>query len=96
VETRQESLPLFNDPMLTARADPYSSTYHARNNPELISETSGMMQDFAGLQKFFKPMTFKAFGAAGHACRQQFSTRRILNAKLPEPGGGSRCSLCWQ
>jgi hypothetical protein len=28
----------------------------------------------------------------GHSCRKQFSTRRILNAKLPEPGGGSMWS----
>jgi hypothetical protein len=25
----------------------------------------------------------------GQSCRKQFSTRQILNAKLPEPGGGS-------
>jgi hypothetical protein len=24
-----------------------------------------------------------------YSCRKQFSTRQILNAKLPEPGGGS-------
>ena len=48
-----------------------------------------MMPDFAGVEKFFAHMTFKASGAAGHSCRKQFSTRQILNAKLPEPGGGS-------
>ncbi len=48
-----------------------------------------MMPDFAGVEKFFAHMTFKASGAAGHSCRQQFSTRQILNAKAPEPGGGS-------
>ncbi len=61
----------------------------AHNNPELISETSGIMPNFAGVEKFFAHMTFKASGAAGHSCRKQFSTRQILNAKLPEPGGGS-------
>ena len=61
----------------------------AHNNPELISETSGMMSNFAGVEKVFTHMTFKASGAAGHSCRKQFSTRQILNAKLPEPGGGS-------
>ena len=34
-------------------------------------------------------VTFKASGAAGYSCRKQFSTRQILNAKAPEPGGGS-------
>jgi hypothetical protein len=29
----------------------------ARNNPELISETSGMMPDFAVVEKFFANMT---------------------------------------
>jgi hypothetical protein len=48
-----------------------------------------MMPNFAGVEKFFAHMTFKASGAAGHSCRKQFSTRQILNAKLPEPGGGS-------
>jgi hypothetical protein len=61
----------------------------ALNNPELISETSGMMPNFAGVEKFFAQMAFKASGAAGHSCRRQFSTRQILNGKLPEPGGGS-------
>jgi hypothetical protein len=61
----------------------------ARNNPELISETSDVMPNFAGVEKFFTHMTFEASGAAGHSCRKQFSTRQILNAKLPEPGGGS-------
>jgi hypothetical protein len=36
----------------------------ARNNPELILETSGMMPDFAGVEKVFAHMTFKASGAA--------------------------------
>ncbi len=48
-----------------------------------------MMPNFAGVEKFFAHMTFKASGAAGHSCRKQFSTRRILKAKSPEPGGGS-------
>jgi len=48
-----------------------------------------MMPDFAGVEKFFAHMTFKASGADGHSCRKQYSTRQILNAKLPEPGGGS-------
>jgi hypothetical protein len=63
----------------------------AHNNPQSFSETSGMMPNFAGVEKFFAHMAFKASGAAGHSCRQQFSTRQILNAKLPEPGGG--CNL---
>src|SRR5208283_2076087 len=57
----------------------------AHNNPQSFSETSGMMPNFAGVEKIFAHMTFKAFGAAGHSCRKQFSTRQILNAKLPEP-----------
>ena len=48
-----------------------------------------MMPNFAGVEKFFAHMTFKASGAAGHSCRKQFSTRQILKAKAPEPGGGS-------
>jgi hypothetical protein len=68
----------------------------ARNNSQLILETSGMMPNFAGVEKFFAHTTFKASGSAGHSCRKQFSTRRILNAKAPEPVGGSRCSLCLQ
>ena len=48
-----------------------------------------MMPDFVSVEKFFAHMTFEAFGAAGHSYRKQFSTRQILNAKLPEPGGGS-------
>jgi hypothetical protein len=62
----------------------------AHNNPQSFSETSGMMPNFAGVEKFFAHMTFKASAAAGHSCRKQFSTRRILKAKLPKPGGGSR------
>ncbi len=45
-----------------------------------------MMPDFAVVEKFF---AHDPPGAAGHSCRKQFSTRQILNAKLPEPGGGS-------
>jgi hypothetical protein len=48
-----------------------------------------MMPNFSGVEKFFAHMTFKVSGAAGHTCRKQFSTRQILNAKAPEPGGGS-------
>jgi hypothetical protein len=55
----------------------------------LFLETSGIMPDFAGVEKFFAQMTFNVSGAAGHSCRKQFSTRQILDAKLPEPGGGS-------
>jgi len=61
----------------------------ARNNLQLISETPGMMPNFADVEKVFAHMAFKASGAAGHSCRKQFSTRQILDAKLPEPGGGS-------
>jgi hypothetical protein len=63
--------------------------HSAHNNPEPISETSDMMPNFAGVEKFFAHMTFKVSGAAGHTCRKQFSSRQILIAKLPEPGGGS-------
>jgi hypothetical protein len=48
-----------------------------------------MMPNFAGVEKFFALMPFKAFGAVGHSCRKQFPARQILNAKFPEPGGGS-------
>ena len=47
------------------------------------------MPNFAGVEKVFAHMTFKVSGAAGHSCRTQFSTRQILNGRLPEPGGGS-------
>jgi hypothetical protein len=47
------------------------------------------MPNSTGVEEFFAHMTFKASGADGYCCRTQFSTRRILNAKLPEPGGGS-------
>jgi hypothetical protein len=63
--------------------------HSAHNNPQLISETSGMMPDFGGVEKFLAHMTFKVSCSAGHSCRKQFSTRQILNAKAPEPGGGS-------
>jgi hypothetical protein len=36
----------------------------ARNNPQLISATSGVMPNFAGVEKVFSRMTFKASGAA--------------------------------
>ena len=52
-----------------------------------------MMPSFAGVEKFFAHMTFKASGAAGHSCRKQFSTRRILDAKAPEPGGSSEVEM---
>ena len=48
------------------------------------------MPDFAGVEKFFAQMTLKAFDVVGYSCRKQYSTREILKAKLPEPGGGSR------
>jgi hypothetical protein len=64
-------------------------TRRVAHNPQSFSETPGIMPDFAAVEKFFARMTFKASGAAGHSCRKQFSTRQILNAKLPEPGGGS-------
>ena len=48
-----------------------------------------MMPDFAGVEKFFAHMTFKRPVRLAYSCRKQFSTRQILNAKLPEPGGGS-------
>ncbi|MEI7534967.1 MAG: hypothetical protein WCK57_11410 [Verrucomicrobiae bacterium] len=48
-----------------------------------------MMPDFAGVEKFFAHMTFKASGAAG-----LFLSQAILHApnpkrQTPEPGGGS-------
>jgi hypothetical protein len=61
----------------------------AHNNPQSFSETSGIMPNFAGVEKVFAHMTSKVSGAASHSCRTQFSTRQILNSKLPEPGGGS-------
>jgi hypothetical protein len=64
------------------------SRHSAHNNPELISETSGMMPDFAGVEKFFAHMTFKASGAAG-----LFLSQAILHAPNPKrktPGAGRR------
>jgi hypothetical protein len=60
----------------------------ARNNLQLISETSGMMPDFAGVEKVFAHMTFKASGAAG-----LFLSEAILHARNPKrktPGAGRR------
>ena len=70
---------------------------HAKDLPAVLpttilnrfSETSGMMPNFVGIEKVFAHVTFKASDAAGHSFRKQFSTRQILNGKLPEPGGGS-------
>jgi hypothetical protein len=38
--------------------------HSARNNSQMISEASGIMPNFAGFEKFFAHMTFKAFGAS--------------------------------
>ena len=48
-----------------------------------------VMLNMVCVETLFAHMTFKMFGMARHSCRKQFSTRRILKAKLPEPGGGS-------
>jgi len=48
-----------------------------------------MMPDFAGVEKFFAHMTFKASGAAGLFLSQAILHAPNLNGKLPEPGGGS-------
>jgi len=51
-------------------------------------ETLGMMPDFAGVEKFFAHMTFKASGAAG-----LFLSQAILHAPNPKrqtPGAGRR------
>ena len=63
----------------------------ARNNLQLISETSGMMPDFAGVEKVFAHMTFKASGAAG-----LFLSEAILHARNPKrksPGAGRRVNV---
>jgi hypothetical protein len=36
----------------------------AHNDAQSFLETRGMMPNFAGVEKFFTHMTFKAFGAA--------------------------------
>jgi hypothetical protein len=64
----------------------------AHNNPQSFSEISGMMPNFAGVEKFFAHMTFKASGAAGHSCRKKFSTRQILNANSRSRAAGQRWS----
>jgi len=46
-----------------------------------------MLPDFAVVEKFFAHMTRPV--RLAYSCRKQFSTRQILNAKAPEPGGGS-------
>ena len=77
-----------NNPNVTV--SPFSAKrtrHHVDFFCQLPSGRYAMMPDFAGVEKFFAHMTFKTFGAAGHSCRTQFSTRRILSAKLPEPGG---------
>src|SRR5271165_6015361 len=43
----------------------------ARNNPQSTSETSGMMPNFAGVEKFFAQMTFKTVGTAGTGSRHK-------------------------
>ena len=50
------------------------------------------MPNFVGVEKFFANMIFKTPGAVAHSGCKQYSPRRILKAKLPEPGGGSRWS----
>jgi hypothetical protein len=60
----------------------------AHNNPQSLSETSGMMPNFAGVEKFFAHMTFKASGAAG-----LFLSQAILHAPNPKrqtPGAERR------
>ena len=63
--------------------------FNVVRNPQSFSVAPGMMPNLARVEEFFARMTFKASGAAGHSCCKQFSTRQILNAKFPEPGGGS-------
>jgi hypothetical protein len=61
--------------------------HSAHNNPELISETSGMMPNFAGVEKFFAH-DFQGAGAVG-----LFLSQAILHAPNPKrksPGAGRR------
>ena len=63
----------------------------ANNNPQSFLETPGMMPDFAGVEKFFAHMTFKASGAAG-----LFLSEAILPARNPKsksPGAGRRVKV---
>jgi hypothetical protein len=67
------------------------SSHSAHNNPELISETPGMMPDFAEVEKFFAYMTFKTSGAAG-----LFLSEAILHARNPKrksPEAGRRVKV---
>jgi hypothetical protein len=61
----------------------------AHNDLQSFLETPDMMPKFAGFEKFFAHMTFKAFGVARNLLQA------ILHApnpksKTPESGGGSR------
>ena len=48
-----------------------------------------MMPDFAGVEKVFAHMTFKASGAAGLFLSEAILHARNPKRKTPEPGGGS-------
>jgi hypothetical protein len=48
-----------------------------------------MMPNSTGVEKFFTDIIFMASGTVAHSGRKQYSTRQILDAKAPEPGGGS-------
>jgi hypothetical protein len=57
----------------------------------MISETSGMMPNFAGFEKFFAHMTFETSGVAG-----LFLSEAILHARNPNrksPGAGRRVKV---
>jgi hypothetical protein len=61
--------------------------HSAHNNPELISETSGMMPNFAGVEKFF------AHHFQGIRCGWPFLSQAILHAPNPKrksSGAGRR------
>jgi len=62
----------------------------AHNDLQSFLETPDMMPNFACVEKFFTHMTFKTSGGLIYSGQKQFSTREILNAKAPEPGGASR------
>jgi len=50
-----------------------------------------MMQNFAGIEKFFTYMALKNLVRLAYSCQKQFSPREILNAKAP--GAGRRVKV---
>jgi hypothetical protein len=60
--------------------------HSAHNNPQSFLETSGMMPNLAGVEKFFTHMTFKTSGAASLFFSEAILPARNPKSKSPEAG----------